>query len=221
MFLETICTGSPSPLCTPTNRRCPTKWPCQSSATPSYLSGSASSPSFTSFSIYIPSTNSCAGSPSPLCTPTNRRCLPSGCVSHPPRLLFRAARRPPFTSSSIYIPSTNTLQDARPPPAKAGCRSHGLTHLPHHVPSFPHHPIATPRTLGWKVPTRQVKLLPTQTHSLLPRTVLPILAPQLKVHRHARLLSTNHRKYQLQTRHQRRDFSAYGAAPGGVSSEQT
>ncbi len=56
------------------------------------------------------------------------------------------------------------------PPAKAGHLSHGLTHLPRHVPSFPHHPIATLRglTLDLKVPTRQAKLLPTQTHSLLP-----------------------------------------------------
>ena len=69
------------------------------------------------------------------------------------------------------------------PPAKAGHLSHGLTHLPRHVPSFPHHPIATLRglTLGLKVPTRQAKLLLTQTHSLLPRIVLPTLAPQPRV----------------------------------------
>ena len=73
---------------------------------------------------------------------------------------------------------------ARLPPARAGHLSHGLTHLPRHIPSFPHHPIATSRgpTLGLKVPTRQLKLLLTQTHSLPPRIVLPILAPQLKLH---------------------------------------
>ena len=70
------------------------------------------------------------------------------------------------------------------PPAKAGHLIHGLTHpTPRHVPSFPRHPIAIlwGPTLGLKVPTRQVKLPPTQTHSLLPLIVLPILAPQRKV----------------------------------------
>jgi len=67
---------------------------------------------------------------------------------------------------------------AHRPPAKAGHLSHGLTHLPRHVPSFPHRPIATlwGPTLGLKVPTCQAKLLPTQTHSLLPRMVLRSVA---------------------------------------------
>ena len=64
---------------------------------------------------------------------------------------------------------------AHRPPAKAGHLSHGLTHLPRHVPSFPHRPIATlwGPTLGLKVPTCQAKLLP--------HIVLPILAPRPKV----------------------------------------
>ena len=46
---------------------------------------------------------------------------------------------------SPQLTGMGALTLARLPPAKAGHLSHGLTHLPRHVPSFPHHPIATPR----------------------------------------------------------------------------
>jgi len=85
---------------------------------------------------------------------------------------------------SLQVTGMGAPTLAHLPLAKAGHLIHGLTHLaPRHVRSFPHHPIAILRrpTLGLKVPTRQAKLLPTQTHSLLPRIVLPIQAPQPKV----------------------------------------
>jgi hypothetical protein len=83
---------------------------------------------------------------------------------------------------SPQLMDMGALTLAHLPPAKAGLLSHGLTRLAlRHVLSFPHRPLAILRTLGLKVPTRQAKLLPTQTHSLLPRIVLPTPAPQPKV----------------------------------------
>lgn len=72
---------------------------------------------------------------------------------------------------------------ARLPPVKAGHLNHDLIHLgPRHVPSFPPHLIVILRpTPGLKVPTRQAKLLPTRTRSLLHHIVLPTLALQPKV----------------------------------------
>jgi hypothetical protein len=87
----------------------------------------------------------------------------------------------PYTQASQSTPTQLTGMGASTlahlPPAKAGHLNYGLTHLPRHVLSFPHCPIAILRApvLGLKAPTRQAKFLPTQIHSLLPHIVSPIL----------------------------------------------
>ena len=92
----------------------------------------------------------------------------------------------PYTQTSQSIPTFTTTygygSSNSPIVPQQKSRSYASTSSRSFLSPPPHTATLRGPTLGSKVPTCQAKLLPTQTHLLLRRMVLPMLAPQPKVH---------------------------------------